>query len=171
MTPPDLCIIVCGAGPAPQAGKLVELAQAGGWAVRVVATPAGLTFIDPAALQQPTGSPVRSDYSPPGRPRAHHSAADAVIIAPATYNTINKLAAGINDTYALNVAAEAIGRRTPTAILPFVNTALAARQPFQHAVTVLRAKASTSYSDRASGRPTHPAPATTTSQHSPGTRP
>jgi hypothetical protein len=63
-----------------------------------------------------------------------------VIIAPTTYNTINKLALGINDTYPLNVAAETTGRRTPTAILPFVNTALAARQPFLVAVDALRAE-------------------------------
>ncbi|GGK73729.1 hypothetical protein GCM10012284_04530 [Mangrovihabitans endophyticus] len=47
---------------------------------------------------------------------------------------------GINDTYALNVAAEAIGRKTPTAILPFVNTALAARRPFRQAVEALRSE-------------------------------
>ena len=66
------------------------------------------------------------------------SAADGLIIAPATYNTINKLALGINDTYPLNVAAEAIGRRTPVIIAPFVNTALAARRPFTTAVQQLR---------------------------------
>jgi phosphopantothenoylcysteine synthetase/decarboxylase len=108
--------------------------------VRIVATPAGLGFLDTQALARQAASPVRSDYSPSGQPRAHSGAADAVIIAPATYNTVNKLALGINDTYALNVAAEAVGRGTPTAVLPFVNTALAARHPFQHAVKALRAE-------------------------------
>jgi glycerol dehydrogenase-like iron-containing ADH family enzyme len=81
---------------------------------------------------------VRSSYATGGQPRTRASSADAVIIAPATYNTINKLAWGINDTYALNVATEAIGRGTPTAVLPFVNTALAARHPFQRALEALR---------------------------------
>lgn len=133
-----LCVIVCGAGPAPHVGRLVDLAHADGWSVRLVATPAGLGFLDAQALAHQTASPVRHDYSPPGHPRAHSGTADAVIIAPATYNTVNKLALGINDTYALNVAAEAIGRGVPTAVLPFVNTALAARHPFHHAVTALR---------------------------------
>lgn len=138
MNTAHLCLIVCGAGPAPHVGVLVELAQADGWTVRIVATPAAMDFLDDAELARQTGFPVRSDYGAPGQPRAHSSAADAVIIAPATYNTINKLALGINDTYALNVAAEAIGRGVRTVILPFVNAALAARQPFQRAVAGLR---------------------------------
>jgi hypothetical protein len=59
-------------------------------------------------------------------------------MAPATYNSINKLAAGISDTYALNVAAEAIGRGVRTVILPFVNSALAGRLPFKRSVESLR---------------------------------
>ena len=41
-------------------------------------------------------------------------------------------------TYALNVVAEAIGSGTTVVILPFVNTALAARQPFHRAVVSLQ---------------------------------
>ncbi len=134
-----LTVIACGAGPAPGVGKLVDLATAAGWRVQVVATPAGSRLVDLADLHRRTGTPVRADYrgaAARNGPRA--SAADAVVIAPATYNTVNKLAAGINDTYALNVAAEAIGRGTPTAVLPFVNTALAARAPFVRSVAALR---------------------------------
>lgn len=109
------------------------------WSVQVVATPAATNFIDAAVVELHTGNPVRSDY----RENAgglRTSSADALVIAPATYNTINKLAAGVNDTYALNVAAEAIGRGTPTVILPFVNSALAARSPFVRSVDLLRAE-------------------------------
>jgi phosphopantothenoylcysteine synthetase/decarboxylase len=35
--------------------------------------------------------------------------ADAVAIAPATFNTINKWVAGISDTFALGLLNEAIG--------------------------------------------------------------
>jgi phosphopantothenoylcysteine synthetase/decarboxylase len=135
-----LCVVVCGAGPAPHINILVDLAQKAGWSVRLVATPAGMTFLDAAALTAQTGAPIRDDYRTSGQHGPRASAADAVIVAPATYNTINKLAAGINDTYALNVVAEAIGRRTPVIILPFVNTALAARAPFQASVAALRAE-------------------------------
>ncbi|RSM44457.1 hypothetical protein DMB66_52355 [Actinoplanes sp. ATCC 53533] len=59
---------------------------------------------------------------------------------PATYNTINKLALGIADTYPLTSAAELMGRGIPTVIIPFVNAALAARAPFQRAIVDLRAE-------------------------------
>src|SRR5687767_12169833 len=86
-----LCAVVCGAGPAPQVSTLVDLAHADGWSVRIVATPSGLGFLDTAALQQQTGSPVRADYtSNTKQPRVRNSAADALVVAPATYNTINK---------------------------------------------------------------------------------
>jgi phosphopantothenoylcysteine synthetase/decarboxylase len=135
-----LCVVVCGAGPAPYVGILIDLAHEAGWSVRLVATPAGMAFIDPTTLAAQTGTPVRDDYRGPGESGPRASTTDAVIVAPATYNTINKLAAGINDTYALNVVAEAIGRRTPVVILPFVNSALAARAPFIASVRSLRAE-------------------------------
>ena len=135
----SLCLIVCGAGPAPHVGTLISLAQADGWTLQLVATAAAVPMLDLPALEAAVGSPVRTDYSGNGTgPRTRSSAPDAVIIAPATYNTINKLAVGINDTYPLNVAAEAIGRPTPVVVLPFVNTALAARRPFADAVRHLR---------------------------------
>jgi hypothetical protein len=64
--------------------------------------------------------------------------AEAIIVAPATYNTICKLALGISDTYALGTLAEAVGRGIRVVILPFVNSALASRRPFNEAVAALR---------------------------------
>lgn len=133
-----LAVVVCGAGPAAQVGRLIGQAQARGWEVQVIATPAGREFIDPGELEAMTGNPVRSSYRSPGQPRSRP--ADAVIVAPATYNTICKLAIGVSDTYALGVVAEAIGMGLPVVVLPFVNTALADRVPFRGAVASLRAE-------------------------------
>jgi hypothetical protein len=133
-------LVVCGAGPAPQVSTLISLAQADGWIVRVVATPAALEFIDAGALETETGSPVRSNYATKGQSRVSSRNADAINVAPTTFNTINKLALGINDTYALNIVAEAVGQGTPVTILPFVNSALAARRPFIQAVENLRSE-------------------------------
>ncbi|MEU6754574.1 flavoprotein, partial [Spirillospora sp. NPDC046719] len=71
-----------------------------------------------------------------GEPRSPK--ADAIIVAPATYNTINKWAAGISDTYALGILAEAPGLGIPIVVLPFVNTALAGRTAFRRSVEDLR---------------------------------
>jgi hypothetical protein len=131
-----LGIVVCGAGPASDVAKLVKLAQERGWTVQVIATPAALQFMDTVELKALTGSAVRSKYLSPGE---HRSArADAVIVAPATYNTISKCALGISDTYALGVLAEAIGLPIPVVMLPFVNAALAGRRPFERSVIQLR---------------------------------
>jgi phosphopantothenoylcysteine synthetase/decarboxylase len=131
-----LSVIVCGAGPASDVGKLVKLAQQRGWSVQLIATPAALAFLDVAALEALVGSAVRSAYRSPGDPRSLK--ADAVIVAPATYNTINKCAQGISDTYALGLLAEAVSLPIPVVVLPFVNTALADRLPFQRSVDQLR---------------------------------
>jgi hypothetical protein len=133
-----LSVIVCGAGPATAIGTLVKLAQQCRWTVQVIATPAALDFFDQAAIEAQTGNPVRSQYRKPGEPRSQM--ADAIIVAPASYNTINKWAHGISDTYALGVLAETTGLGLPIVVLPFVNSALASRSPFRRSVESLRAE-------------------------------
>jgi phosphopantothenoylcysteine synthetase/decarboxylase len=131
-----LSVIVCAAGPATAIGSFITLAQEHGWTVQVIATPAALDFFDQAAIEQQTGSPVKSQYSKPGTPRS--PIPDALVVAPATYNTINKWAQGISDTYALGVLAEITGLDTPIVVLPFVNSALASRVPFLRSIETLR---------------------------------
>lgn len=130
-----LYVIVCAAGPAADAGELVGLAQDAGWVVQIVATPSALDFIDVRALEKQTGRPVRCRYRKPDEPKPPR--ADAIIVAPGTYNTINKFAQGIADTYALGLLAEAPGLGIPVVILPFVNDALAGREPFRRSVDQL----------------------------------
>ena len=47
-----------------------------------------------------------------------------VLVAPCSFNSLNKLAAGIADNLALSVVAEAIGRPTPVIVAPSVNQPL-----------------------------------------------
>jgi phosphopantothenoylcysteine synthetase/decarboxylase len=47
-----------------------------------------------------------------------------VLFAPCSFNSLNKLAAGVADTLALSVVAEAIGRRTPVIVAPSLNQPL-----------------------------------------------
>lgn len=138
MTRGHLQIVVCAAGPAADVTQLVTTATKHSWTTAVTATPSALDFIDAEAIERLTGHPVRSAYrSSPGTSRSL-PAADALIIAPATYNSVNKIALGIADNYAMTTVAELIGRQVPTVLVPFVNAALAARAPFQRAVAGLR---------------------------------
>jgi phosphopantothenoylcysteine synthetase/decarboxylase len=60
-------------------------------------------------------------------------------VAPATFNIINKWAAGIADTLALGLLTEAIGKGLPVMAFPFVNSAQAKHPAFEHSVAQLRA--------------------------------
>jgi phosphopantothenoylcysteine synthetase/decarboxylase len=136
-----LTIIVCAAGPAADVATLVEAAHRNRWAVSIVATPQAVSFVDIHALEDLTGQPVRSEQRQPvsGTKRGVGTT-DALIVAPATFNTINKLAAGIADNYALTLLAECTGLAIPVIVVPFVNTALASRFPYVQALDRLRAE-------------------------------
>ncbi|MGA2828732.1 MAG: flavoprotein [Streptosporangiaceae bacterium] len=132
-----LYIISCGAPPARNVTRLIEPAQREGWDVCLLATPSAMSFIDPIALEAKTGHPVRSTYKEPGSPDVLPSP-DAIIVAPATVNTIDKWACGICDTLALGILVEAIGKKIPTVALPFTNYAHAAHPAFAENIEKLR---------------------------------
>ncbi|PZM96517.1 MAG: flavoprotein [Actinobacteria bacterium] len=132
-----LYVICCGSPAARDVGKLVTMAQGDGWDVCVVATPDGRKFIDVPALAGQTGHPVRTTYKNPGDPDVLPPA-DAMIVAPATVNTINKWAAGIADTLALGLVVEGIGKGLPIVAVPFTNKAMAAHPAFVENIDRLR---------------------------------
>ena len=117
-----LYAIACGAPPARDIGKLVDLAQADGWDVCVITSPDGRRFVDVDALTAKTGHTVRSAYKEPDA-TDELPPADAMIVAPATCNTIAKWAAGISDTLPLGLVIEAVGKGLPVVAMPFSNRA------------------------------------------------
>jgi phosphopantothenoylcysteine decarboxylase len=131
-----LYLIVCAAPPARVATtQIVDAAQHAGWDVVVIATPAAVDWL-PHGLAELTGHPVRTEIrgSDESKPEP---LGDAVLVAPATFNTINKWAAGINDTLALGLLNEALGRDVPVAVLPWLNSALRAHPVYDENVTRL----------------------------------
>ncbi|WP_312866527.1 flavoprotein [Streptomyces boluensis] len=134
---PFLYVVVCAAGVAVDADELITAAQARNWDVGVIATPQGLGFLDAAAVEARTGYPVRSAWRAPGDPRPLPDP-DAIAVAPATFNTVNKWAAGIADTLAVATLCEAYGAGVPTAVLPCVNDKLAAHPAYGASLERLR---------------------------------
>jgi phosphopantothenoylcysteine synthetase/decarboxylase len=134
---PVLYAIVCAAGPARHIDRLVRQAHQRGWDVCVIPTPAAVDFLDVPALEKLTDHPVRSRYRKPGEP-GKLAKADAIIVAPATYNTINKWAHGSADNYPLGLLAELVPLGVPTVVLPFVNSALAANPVLSRSIAELR---------------------------------
>lgn len=129
-------LVVCAAPPAQAISELVGLLQEEGWSVCVVATPRAASWIDRPALSEQTEYPVRDDYKRPGAPDALPMA-DVVVVAPATFNTINKWVAGISDTFALGLLNEAIGLRLPVILAPYVKPSLAAHPAFERNLRTL----------------------------------
>ncbi|MEU3897350.1 flavoprotein [Streptomyces sp. NPDC045251] len=107
---PFLYVVVCAAGVASGVGELITAAHERDWAVGVFATPVALNGFDTTAVEAQTGRPVRSAWRRPGDPRPF-PAPDAVVVAPAPFNTVNKWAAGIADNLALATLCEACGLR------------------------------------------------------------
>jgi phosphopantothenoylcysteine synthetase/decarboxylase len=129
--------IVCAGPPASEAHVLVELAQAEGWDVCVIATPQAVKFIDVPALERLTDHPVRSQYKHPTEPDVLPRA-DAIVVAPATFNTVNKWVGGMADTLPLSLLCEYVGFRTPIVLAPNVNPWLGQHPAFLRHLTELR---------------------------------
>ena len=132
-----LYLVVCAAPPARSIGELVELLQRLGWTVCVIATPQAVSWVDVDALAHQTGYPVRSTYRLPDDPDVLPPA-DAIVVAPATFNTINKWAAGISDTFALGILNETLGLGLPIVVAPYAKPPLAAHAAFIRNLQFLR---------------------------------
>jgi phosphopantothenoylcysteine decarboxylase / phosphopantothenate---cysteine ligase len=135
---------VSGGIAAYKALELVRLATAAGHAVRVVQTPASRRFVGEASFAALTGAPVLvSEFErdpargafpgqqpPPREPLSHLQLvanADVYLIAPASANTIAKLAAGIADNL---LGSCALAATCPLVLAPAMNNHM-----YEHAAT------------------------------------
>ena len=126
---------VSGGIAAYKALELVRLATAAGHAVRVVQTPASRRFVGAASFAALTGAPVLvseferdpargafPDQPPPAHEPLSHlelvANADVYVIAPASANTIAKLAAGLADNL---LSSCALAARCPLVLAPAMN--------------------------------------------------
>lgn len=121
---------------------LVEPAIARGWQVAVTLTPTAGVWLRATGelerLEQLTGHPVRDEPRLPGEARPHPSA-DCFAVAPATANTVAKLATGVADNQALTQVGEAIGTvGVPVVIFPRVNAAHARHPVWKRHLAVLQ---------------------------------
>jgi phosphopantothenoylcysteine decarboxylase/phosphopantothenate--cysteine ligase len=133
-----LLVGVSGGISAYKAVELVRLAGKAGHAVRVVQTPASLQFVGRATFEGITGAPVLvdefepdpargafpGDLAPSHDPISHLELvrrADAFVIAPASANTLAKLAAGLADNL---LTSAALACRAPLLVAPAMNDAM-----------------------------------------------
>ncbi len=103
--------------------ELVRLLKKQGHSVSVVMSKASTEFISPLTFQALSGNPVLTDTHENGlgNGMAHINLtreADALVIAPATANTIAKISHGIADNLLTNLVA---ARKCPLAVAPAMN--------------------------------------------------
>ncbi|MBC6448791.1 flavoprotein [Actinokineospora xionganensis] len=125
-------LVVSAAPPALQVGTLIDALQDNGWDVCLAATPTAAGWLDLDALTRQTGNPVRHDLQSVEWPHA-----DVIVAVPATFNTINKWAAGISDSFALGILNESIGLRIRTIVCPYAKATLAAHPAFDRSLRSL----------------------------------
>ncbi len=133
-----LYLIICAAPPAQQMHKFIPVLQSTGWDVCVIATPHATRWINSGDLETLTRHVVRTDYKLPGEadplPKAN-----AILVMPATFNTINKWAQGIGDTLVSSLLCECLGRGAPPIILvPCLKIDLVRHPSFSKSIALLR---------------------------------
>ncbi len=112
--------------------------QSAGWDVCVIATPQAARWMDTETIATLSGHLVRTDYKLPGEadllPKAN-----AMLVMPATFNTINKWEQGIGDTLVTSILCEALGRGTPPiVVVPCLKMDLVRHPAFSRSVALLR---------------------------------
>ena len=134
---PVLYLVVSGAAPVRELPAQVSALIAAGWDTCVIATPEGARFFDADRISELTGHPVRTGFKDPDAPDVLPPP-DAFAAAPATFNTVNKWAAGISDTLALGLLNEAVGLGLPVVTVPWPNAPLARHPAFGRSIATLR---------------------------------
>src|SRR5215213_10149927 len=145
---------VSGGIAAYKAVELVRLATAAGHAVRVVQTPASLQFVGRATFEGVTGAPVLvEEFEPdpargafPGDPAPDHdpishlelvSRSDVLVVAPASANTLAKLAHGLADNL---LTSAALAGSAPLVLAPAMNARMYEHPATQANLELLRSR-------------------------------
>jgi phosphopantothenoylcysteine decarboxylase/phosphopantothenate--cysteine ligase len=138
---PTVLLGVTGCIAAYKACELVRLLQKAGVRVKVVMTPMGTEFVTPSTFRALTGEEVAlAPVDDPGSPIHHISLAqeaDVFLIAPATANTINKLAGGVADNL---LTTTALATEAPLLIAPAMNVHMWRDETTQDSLARLRAR-------------------------------
>lgn len=115
-------LVVTGAGTARRAPELLGALAPHFRQVLTILTPNAHRIVSPRELALVEGHRIVESYFDdailPRPPRG------VVLVAPCSFDSLNKLACGIADNLAMSVTAEAIGRDTPVIVAVSVNVPL-----------------------------------------------
>jgi phosphopantothenoylcysteine decarboxylase / phosphopantothenate---cysteine ligase len=133
---------VCGSIAAYKVAQLARDLTLAGACVDVILTEAAARFVGPATFQALTGRPVLGDlWSLPEDGVVGHIAigarADAVVVAPATANTIARIAVGLSDDL---LTTTLLATRAPVLVAPAMNPLMYEHPATQANLATLRAR-------------------------------
>ncbi|MBB5396204.1 bifunctional phosphopantothenoylcysteine decarboxylase/phosphopantothenate--cysteine ligase CoaBC [Mucilaginibacter sp. AK015] len=131
---------VCGSIAAYKSATLVRLLVKAGAQVQVIMTPDATNFITPLTLSTLSKRPVYSDYFKPetGEWNNHVELglwADAMIMAPASANTMAKMATGLVDNL---LTAVYLSAKCPVYFAPAMDLDMWKHESTQHNITALQ---------------------------------
>ena len=136
----NIVVGVSGGIAAYKAVSVVRAFAKAGHDVQVVVTEAALKFVGKPTLEAISGNTVHSDLYE-GVAEVRHvaigQAADLIVIAPATANTIAKLATGLADDLLGNTV---LASRAPVLIAPAMHTEMWQHPSTVHNIAVLRSR-------------------------------
>ncbi|MFW9997574.1 MAG: bifunctional phosphopantothenoylcysteine decarboxylase/phosphopantothenate--cysteine ligase CoaBC [Candidatus Odinarchaeota archaeon] len=120
-----ICLCITGSIAAIKCVELARLLMRHGAEILTVMSPAAQEIIHPYAMEWATGNPVLVKIT--GRVEhvelagESNKRVDAVLLAPATANTIGKIVSGIDDTPVTTVITTALGSKVPIIVVPVMN--------------------------------------------------
>lgn len=136
---PTVLLGVTGCVAAYKACELVRILQKAGARVKVVMTPMGAQFVTPATFKALTREEVAlAPIDDPKNPIHHISLAqeaDVFVIAPATANTLNKLANGVADNL---LTTTALATEAPLIVAPAMNVHMLRDETTQESLQRIR---------------------------------
>lgn len=112
-----LYLAVCAVPGADRTLERIRAEQAAGWQVCLLATERSLHWFDTDAVVALTGHTIQSRMRVYPEP-LFTPLGDAMVVAPAGFNTINKIALGLADDMVSGLACEAIARGVPLTLEP-----------------------------------------------------
>jgi phosphopantothenoylcysteine decarboxylase/phosphopantothenate--cysteine ligase len=126
----DKHIVLCitGSVAAVQCSEIARTLMRHGAEVFTVMSPMAQKIIHPYLMEWATGNAVVTELT--GKIEhvtlvgEHSEKADLVLVAPATANTISKIACGIDDTTVTSVVSTAFGSNTPIIIVPAMHQSM-----------------------------------------------
>jgi phosphopantothenoylcysteine decarboxylase/phosphopantothenate--cysteine ligase len=114
-------VVVSGSIAAVESVRFIRSLRRLGATITPWLTEGGSQFVTPLALEWAAAADCRLAFS---GTKTHISTSDAVVVAPASANTISKISLGVTDTPALALISSALGLGKPVFLLPTMHKSL-----------------------------------------------